>query len=344
MILLQFVCGSCLPLPLRLPACLPAPSDLALTATPSTVPLATAIDRRAVHPQGLLPVQKLADAKPGEVAFVSAAAGATGSAAAQALLAKGCRVIGSAGSAAKVASPPPLASSPDWPHYCLKICAEASKKRHSIAWRRTTCRGIIDGLVCVRRFSFSFSLSLSPKFYCTPRRVWSQVAHLLEIGLNGAFNYKTERPADALGRLCPEGIDIYFDNVGGETLDAALVHMRRFGRVILCGAISTYDRPNAPGVTQLMQAGGSVGGSVGWVRLSPHVEQAHVIVHGGVACQQTQCGGWIAGSAPASVSCLVGGIVHRSLPHTVSIHDARHNDGETSQVFHRLSHRLSHRP
>ena len=58
-----------------------------------------------------------------------------------------------------------------------------------------------------------------------------------------AFNYKTEKPLDALLRLCPNGLDIYFDNVGGEILEAALEVMNDFGRVIACGSISGYDQP-----------------------------------------------------------------------------------------------------
>ena len=70
----------------------------------------------------------------------------------------------------------------------------------------------------------------------TPEKI-----QLLEsIGVH-AFNYKMEKPLDALLRLAPNGLDIYFDNVGGEILDAALIFLRRNARVILCGAISQYN-------------------------------------------------------------------------------------------------------
>lgn len=54
---------------------------------------------------------------------------------------------------------------------------------------------------------------------------------LTELGFDGGFNYKTETPAAALQRMCPDGLDIYYDNVGGEQLDAALYHMKPFGRI-----------------------------------------------------------------------------------------------------------------
>ncbi|KAI1775475.1 NAD(P)-binding protein [Hypoxylon cercidicola] len=64
-----------------------------------------------------------------------------------------------------------------------------------------------------------------------------------ELGFDGGFNYKKERPWDALGRLAPDGIDIYYENVGGEHLEAALQHMRRRGRVVVSGMIEGYNKP-----------------------------------------------------------------------------------------------------
>jgi NADPH-dependent curcumin reductase CurA len=66
---------------------------------------------------------------------------------------------------------------------------------------------------------------------------------LNELGFDGGFNYKKEKPADALARLAPKGVDIYFENVGGEHLDAALAAMNDFGRIIACGMISQYNLP-----------------------------------------------------------------------------------------------------
>jgi NADPH-dependent curcumin reductase CurA len=62
-----------------------------------------------------------------------------------------------------------------------------------------------------------------------------------EAGVEAAFNYRTEPPREALRRRAPEGIDVYFDNVGGEHLEAALDAMRMFGRIALCGSVSDYE-------------------------------------------------------------------------------------------------------
>lgn len=62
-----------------------------------------------------------------------------------------------------------------------------------------------------------------------------------EIGFDGAIDYKSESLYPAIKKHCPQGIDVYFDNVGGETLDAALAFLRLRGRVALCGAISQYN-------------------------------------------------------------------------------------------------------
>jgi NADPH-dependent curcumin reductase CurA len=59
-----------------------------------------------------------------------------------------------------------------------------------------------------------------------------------ELGFDSGFNYKTEKPQDALPRLAPEGIDIYFENVGGEHFQAALTALNKNGRVPVCGMVS----------------------------------------------------------------------------------------------------------
>lgn len=59
--------------------------------------------------------------------------------------------------------------------------------------------------------------------------------------LDGVVDYKAENIGEALGKLCPNGVDIYFDNVGGETLDVLIDLMKPNGRLVICGAISQYD-------------------------------------------------------------------------------------------------------
>jgi NADPH-dependent curcumin reductase CurA len=59
--------------------------------------------------------------------------------------------------------------------------------------------------------------------------------------LDAAIDYKGEDVAARLREECPDGIDLYFDNVGGEILDACLGQLAMRGRVVLCGAIATYN-------------------------------------------------------------------------------------------------------
>jgi NADPH-dependent curcumin reductase CurA len=106
--------------------------------------------------------------KAGETVFVSGAAGAVGSAAGQMAKVAGCRVIGSAGSAEKV------------------------------AW-------------------------------------------LEELGFDAAFDYREQPVRQALKEAAPDGIDVYFDNVGGDHLEAAIGALRNHGRIVACGSISRYN-------------------------------------------------------------------------------------------------------
>jgi hypothetical protein len=123
---------------------------------------------------------RLINVKPGDVVFISGAAGAVGNVAGQLAKIHGCRVIGSAGSAEKV-------------------------------------RVLLE-----------------------------------ECGFDRAFNYKAAPVRDQLKREAPDGIDVYFDNVGGETLEAALAALRVHGRVVACGSISGYNNEKPqPGPSNL---------------------------------------------------------------------------------------------
>ncbi|ORX45091.1 NAD(P)-binding protein [Hesseltinella vesiculosa] len=113
---------------------------------------------------------QLAELKSGETLFVSAATGAVGQVVGQVAKIKGLRVIGSAGSQAKI-----------------------------------------------------------------------DLLH--QFGFDGAINYKTDDMDTKLAELCPDGIDVYYDNVSGEILDSALAKMNRFGRIICCGNMSLFSGP-----------------------------------------------------------------------------------------------------
>ncbi|WP_019055922.1 NADP-dependent oxidoreductase [Streptomyces prunicolor] len=117
---------------------------------------------------------RVAELEPGDIVFVSGAAGAVGSAVGQIAQNLGAaRVIGSAGSPAKV-------------------------------------RYLLD-----------------------------------ELGFDAAFDYHDGPVAEQLARHAPQGIDVYFDNVGGKHLEGALTHMRDFGRLALCGSIASYNDDSA---------------------------------------------------------------------------------------------------
>lgn len=67
-----------------------------------------------------------------------------------------------------------------------------------------------------------------------------------ELGFDDAIDYKNEDVAARLRETCPDGIDLYFDNVGGSILDDCLANLAMRGRVVLCGAISTYNSDDPP--------------------------------------------------------------------------------------------------
>lgn len=71
-----------------------------------------------------------------------------------------------------------------------------------------------------------------------------KVALLKQLGFDEAFNYKSVDTAAALKAAAPDGIDIYFDNVGGPTLETVLDQARSHARIVACGMISQYDLPD----------------------------------------------------------------------------------------------------
>ncbi|NOX51130.1 MAG: NADP-dependent oxidoreductase [Gammaproteobacteria bacterium] len=76
-----------------------------------------------------------------------------------------------------------------------------------------------------------------------------------ELGFDYAFNYKDGNILNHLRESAPDGLDVYFDNVGADHLQAAIMHMRPFGRIPLCGAIALYnDTEPRPGPNNLTMA------------------------------------------------------------------------------------------
>ena len=156
-------------------------------------------------------IEDIAGVTEGETVFVSGAAGAVGSAAAQLARLRGARVLGSAGTPEKV------------------------------AW-------------------------------------------LEELGVDGAFDYRQTSTRDALRELAPDGIDVYFDNVGGETLEAAIGAMRLHGRVVACGSISRYNATEAlPGPRNLFMVVTKRLPDRGFHRVRPQRSPAGVRRRGGSA-------------------------------------------------------------
>jgi hypothetical protein len=68
-----------------------------------------------------------------------------------------------------------------------------------------------------------------------------KVAWLRELGFDAAFDYRERSFRDVLAETAPDGIDIYFDNVGGDSLEAAIGALKTYGRVVACGSISRYN-------------------------------------------------------------------------------------------------------
>ncbi len=86
---------------------------------------------------------------------------------------------------------------------------------------------------------------------------------LTELGCDSAIDYKNECLDARLSELCPRGMDIYFDNVGGEMLETCMEHLAMHARIVLCGSISEYmrDEPFGPrNYTNLRMVNGSMNG------------------------------------------------------------------------------------
>ena len=99
-----------------------------------------------------------------------------------------------------------------------------------------------------------------------------------ELGFDACIDYKAGPVKDGLKAHCPNGVDVYFDNVGGEILDAVLTRINRKARIVICGAISQYNNTEAgQGPGQLPVAAGQPGphGRHGRVRLRRALPAGH---------------------------------------------------------------------
>jgi hypothetical protein len=77
-------------------------------------------------------------------------------------------------------------------------------------------------------------------------------AYLRSIGYDAAIDYKHEDVKAALRQHCPKGVDVYFDNVGGDILDAVLTQLAMHARIVICGAISQYNEAKMKGPSNYM--------------------------------------------------------------------------------------------
>ncbi|MET0342463.1 MAG: NADP-dependent oxidoreductase [Polyangiales bacterium] len=104
-----------------------------------------------------------------------------------------------------------------------------------------------------------------------------------ELGLDAAIDYKGENVITRMRELCPTGIDVYYDNVGGRILEAALANLALHGRIVLCGAISGYNEAGGPpgprNYMKLLTARGRMEGFV-VVDYMPRAEEATTAIAG----------------------------------------------------------------
>ncbi|HZM47373.1 MAG TPA: NADP-dependent oxidoreductase [Burkholderiales bacterium] len=92
-----------------------------------------------------------------------------------------------------------------------------------------------------------------------------------ELGAGAVIDYKAEQDLSAaIARACPEGVDLYFDNVGGPTLDAALAHLRPGARVVLCGRISQTLAAEPYGIRNLGRLAAAHGRMQGFLVFNYH--------------------------------------------------------------------------
>ena len=114
----------------------------------------------------------------------------------------------------------------------------------------------------------------------------AKVAYLLdELDFDAAFNYRSvENIGAGLDQVCPDGIDIYFENVGGEMLDAVLARINDSARIVACGMISQYNETEPYGVRRMGNIVGKRAKMQGFI-VSDHFARMGEF--------QAEMGGWI---------------------------------------------------
>jgi NADPH-dependent curcumin reductase CurA len=134
-----------------------------------------------------------------------------------------------------------------------------------------------------------------------------------ELGLDAAFDHRAGPVADRLREAAPDGIDVYFDNVGGDHLEAALGALRKSGRVALCGMVAQYDRdepPPGPGnlmlaVTNDLTIRGFRVSSLAHLVPDMTRELVALVRDGRLRCRETVVDGLV--NAPAALAGLLHG-------------------------------------
>jgi NADPH-dependent curcumin reductase len=107
-----------------------------------------------------------------------------------------------------------------------------------------------------------------------------------ELGFDAVIDYKTENVAAAIKQHAPNGVHVYFDNVGGEILDAALLNLAMGARVVICGAISQYNDANFSGLKNYMKIVSARGTLSGIIVLDYFPRAAEAISDLGMWLQQ----------------------------------------------------------
>jgi NADPH-dependent curcumin reductase len=120
-----------------------------------------------------------------------------------------------------------------------------------------------------------------------------------ELGFDAAIDYKAGDLQAALKDKCPDRVDVYFDNVGGEVLDAALGRLARGARVVICGAVSQYNESSMRGPSNYMAL------LVRRARMEGFVVFDYAARYGEAA---RELGGWMAEGKVKSVEDVVAGI------------------------------------